>query len=420
MPKRDRKKRVPKLLYTDNRGIGWYVSYRDPVSNSPKKHRFGMIPENDARIQYHAWIVGHLGAEPPEWKPGRKTSPLPEAARGNGKDGKQVALSPRCLLSVALGYLQQEQTRVRDESLPRARGTISPAVFKDLRKHVHLFMDFLNSEYGQGALKRMILADLKITDVEQYNKALVDAGYSSSRVSKRMQIVKKIIDRAGRPEHGHQTLAWNWDSRQRYHGRPTKQKRLPTLKQIKRLLDASQPREQALIWMGIGLGFGPQDLSVIRQHHIDQDSYDLRRGKTGVERYGDTPPMVWKAIQAYIEAGNPPTTGPLFTTRNGYPLVHGRTNSINLWWNKLRKEIGEISQTLEGFYVLRHLGATEFGSRSGTSIGEMRRWLGHAASSQIADVYMKPVAPENRDVIEWVREALLTGKADLKAKSDRA
>ena len=57
--------------------------------------------------------------------------------------------------------------------------------------------------------------------------------------------------------------------------------------------------------------------------------------------------------------------------------------------------------------VVRHLGATEFGSRKGCSIIAMKQWLGHSASSSMADRYMKPVPPEHRKLIEWVRETLL-------------
>jgi integrase len=96
------------------------------------------------------------------------------------------------------------------------------------------------------------------------------------------------------------------------------------------------------------------------------------------------------------------------------PLVHGHTDSVVLWWTKLRESLGEAGENLGGFYTLRHLGATEFGSRAGCSIGAMRRWLGHSASSQMADVYMKPVSPEDRAVVEWVRAAIQSGKADLR------
>ena len=40
-PKR-RKKRVPQLKYTASRNIGWHVSFRDPRTNMPRRHRFGM------------------------------------------------------------------------------------------------------------------------------------------------------------------------------------------------------------------------------------------------------------------------------------------------------------------------------------------------------------------------------------------
>jgi len=129
--------------------------------------------------------------------------------------------------------------------------------------------------------------------------------------------------------------------------------------------------------------------------------------------------MVWQALEAYLRETERPDGGLLFVTRKGMPLVHGRTDSIVMWWTKLRKKLGEAGEGLGGFYTLRHLGATEFGSRPGCSIGAMKRWLGHSASSDIADVYMKPVSPETREVVEWVRQALETGKADLRLRKKK-
>ncbi len=101
------------------------------------------------------------------------------------------------------------------------------------------------------------------------------------------------------------------------------------------------------------------------------------------------------------------------------PIVHERADSVQLWWSALVKRLGPVCQGMGGFYSLRHLGATEFGSRDGCSIGAMKRWLGHSASSDMADVYMKPVSPENRTVIEWVRTVLRTGRADLRLVKKR-
>lgn len=62
--------------------------------------------------------------------------------------------------------------------------------------------------------------------------------------------------------------------------------------------------------------------------------------------------------------------------------------------------LGESPESLNGLYVLRHLVATDFGSRDRCPIGEMRRWLGHTASSSMADIYVQTVLPENRIVVE--------------------
>jgi integrase len=171
--------------------------------------------------------------------------------------------------------------------------------------------------------------------------------------------------------------------------------------------------------MAIGCGFGQRDLAAVRVGQIDKQGYDLRRGKTGIDRYGETPAMVWSAIAAYLKT-EPCESGELmFVTRKRLPLVHDNTDSVAQWWMKLRDDLKEDGKSLGGFYVLRHLGATEFGSRPGCSIGTMKRWLGHSASSQVADVYMKPVSPESRTVVEWVRNALRTGKADLRTKEPK-
>lgn len=57
---------------------------------------------------------------------------------------------------------------------------------------------------------------------------------------------------------------------------------------------------------------------------------------------------------------------------------------------------------LLGFYTLRHLGPSEFSSRPEASISDVRRRLSHAADSDVADIYMRPMRPEYRDVVEWV------------------
>jgi integrase len=219
-----------------------------------------------------------------------------------------------------------------------------------------------------------------------------------------------VIDRAGRPEHGEQALSWNWNSRDKLRGKAGTPRMLPTLPQLKAILKECDARHEAIVWMGIGLGFGQGDLAAVRAGQIDAKNYDLRRGKTGLERYGETPPGVWKAISAYLKETPRKPDELLFVTGNGQPLSHGNTDTVHLWWRRLRISMEDLGKALGGFYVLRHLGATEFGSRPSCSIGSMRRWLGHAASSAVADVYMRPVSPEHRPVVEWVRKQLRSKK----------
>ncbi|MEO1129535.1 MAG: hypothetical protein AAFX05_07490 [Planctomycetota bacterium] len=404
-----RKPRIPQLKHTEVRGIGWHVSFRDPETGTPRKHRFAASTRTEAERLYHRWLGQHLSGEA-----------TPRRGRAKRIEAKPVGgplvtveaeqLQAGSLVSVASDLLALEHARVRQEGEGRRMGTISPRVYADRVKHLKDFLAYLNDLHGTGAVGRMHVADLAMSDVEGYNQAIAEAGYSASQVAKRMHIVKRLIDRAGRPEHGQQVLPWNWDSRDVAHGKVSKPRTLPTVDQLQALLAASELRERCLIWTAIGLGFGQKDLATLRVGQIDDETYDLRRGKTGVERYGETPPLVWAYIAAYLNA-TPRQPGELmFTTRTGRPLVHGPIDSVQQWWIKLRARIGETKQTLGGFYTLRHLGATEFGSRPGCSISSMKRWLGHAASSSIADVYMKPVTPESKAVVGWVRKKLASAE----------
>lgn len=395
------KKRIPRLCHTTTRGLGWHVNYRDAETGVAKKHRFAVETEAEAKVAYTLWLARHLAGED-----AHGAEPKPRSARPSLAGS---AIAPGSLVEVASALIRLMEASVREEGSLRARGTVARPVFVDRQKHIKDFLTFINKRHGKGTAARMRVEDLPMTDVEFFNRHLVDKGYSASQVGKRMQMVKRIIDRAGRPEHGQQRLAWNWDSRDIVHGKPSKRRVLPTVKQLEKLLAATDERGRAMIWLGIGLGFGAADLSVLRVGQIDTEAYDLRRGKTGIERFGTTPPLVWRIVSEHIEQHGRKEGELVFVTRDGLSLVHARSNAVTQWWSKLRTRIGEKPDTLSGFYVLRHLGATEFGSRPGTSIAEMKRWLGHSAASDMADVYMRPLPPENKAVVEWVRNKLLDG-----------
>lgn len=401
------RQRIPKLRFTGWRKLGWHVNFRDRKTGVPRKHLFNIRErerEAEARLLYHAWILENMGGNQDgkfqtEVEPVRKRRPTGKALSGS-------------LLEVASGLKESERFRIRKPDEPRRRGTIAPPVFRDRAKIIRDFLEFLNARRGAGAVSRMRLADLTMDDVEAFNQHIVKEGFSDSQVAKRLQIVKAIIDRAGRPEHGRQMLTWNWDSRDVAHGKPTPERPLPSVELLQKMLAGADLRGRTMIWLGIGLGLGAKDLAVVRVGQIDKDAYDLRRSKTGVERFGMTPPRIWACVSKYQDATKRPAGELLFVTRTGVPLVHAKGNAVTQWWDKLRKKVGESKETMPGFYTLRHLGATEFGSRPGTSISDVKRWLGHASSSDMADVYMRPVRPEFKKVVEWVRAELMRNCVD--------
>lgn len=182
------KRRIPKLCHTTTRGIGWHVNYRDPETGIARKHRFDVETEAEAKVAYTKWLTRHLAGDS-----------APDGAqlvrRVTVRGG--VAAAPGSLLEVATGVLRLIEASVRKEGAPRARGTIARPVFVDREKHIKDFLGFINKRHGKGTVAHMRVEDLPMTDVEMFNRHLVDKGYSASQVGKRMQMVKRIIDRAG-------------------------------------------------------------------------------------------------------------------------------------------------------------------------------------------------------------------------------
>ena len=142
-----RKRRVPKLVFTERRNIGWHVSFRDPKSGKPTRHRFGMVSEEDARVAYYQWLARHMAGEaadaPKAIVKGQGATRLAEESGAQGTTppplpprASDVQISQHSLAAVASGYLDAEQARSREPGQPRSPGTISLLVFEDRRTHV--------------------------------------------------------------------------------------------------------------------------------------------------------------------------------------------------------------------------------------------------------------------------------------------
>ncbi|MEQ8835321.1 MAG: hypothetical protein RID07_00795, partial [Lacipirellulaceae bacterium] len=204
MPTKHRKKRVPKLRYTNSQKIGWHASYRDPETGSPRRKRFGMVSQEEAEVMYHEWVVSHLRGEAPaaQPKPSRRKLTHQLAAPKPSDSSVGTEAVPGSLLEVTSGLLHFEQSRIAPDDGVRRKGTITKKTYGSREQFAQEFLKFLNTRHGQGAAGRIMLVDLQMHDIEAYNQLLVSAGYSASQVKKRMRLVKAIIDRAGRPEYG--------------------------------------------------------------------------------------------------------------------------------------------------------------------------------------------------------------------------
>ncbi len=67
---------IPMLKSTEVQGIGWRVSYRDPVTKTPRRYRFGIrerAREEVAVAAYHRRLGQHRNRETPKPRPAAKT-----------------------------------------------------------------------------------------------------------------------------------------------------------------------------------------------------------------------------------------------------------------------------------------------------------------------------------------------------------
>jgi len=210
---------------------------------------------------------------------------------------------------------------------------------------------------------------------------------------------------------------------------------------LQAVLRVADTRERLWVWLAIGLGFGNQDIARAKPRHFDQESYDMRRGKTGFERYGQMRLQVWAHLEDYLAKVPREPDELLFVTRNGLPLSYARTktpqelaegtrthgpkaaraiyvNSLGQTWSKLLLKAGVKKEWKGGFYRLRSLGATVFGQRPGVSLLDVRTFLGHG-DSRVAEIYMRPLRPEIKDVVRWCQKCLDSSDLKIALKTER-
>lgn len=415
------RRRIPKLSEQPEGPNGrYYTSYRD-AKGKCQRQRFSR-DRKESEQAYRRWVIEHYD----------------DSADIVIRDGagRKDALE-QTLPYIANAFIKHDEGRVRADGTARKKGTISLRVFDDDRRQVVNILKWAKVRFGNRLKQESFAALFTETD---YEVMMMDFAkrLSASQVNKHRQRFWQIVNFAKRRPI-QVRLPFGPDDVQHFGGVDTKRARVvPTVKMIQTILKAADERERLWIWLGIGLGFGNDDLARVCPVHFDRDSYDMRRGKTGFDRYGKMWPMVWANLQAYLKSNACDRDDLLFRTRTGRPLVwvkaktdeelkngtttrkacntpYKRSDSVWQKFRKLKKRAG-LGEWPEGFYIWRHLGATAYATRDDVGLAALRTFLGHG-KSDAADQYLKPLTPQVKEVVEWVNRML--DSDDLNAWTDK-
>jgi hypothetical protein len=111
-----RKTRIPKLKFTDVQDIGWHVSYRDPVTKTPRRYRFGLrekAREEEALAAYHRRLASHLNWESPNPRSAPQPTSSKAAQRPRKSEEAPIASTPGSVMDIASGLIVLLEARVR-------------------------------------------------------------------------------------------------------------------------------------------------------------------------------------------------------------------------------------------------------------------------------------------------------------------
>jgi integrase len=400
-----RKRRIPKLSeHPEPITNRYYTSFRT-VEGKTRRQRF-TTDRKESEFLYHRWIVETYDQS------------VQIIAKSDGFEKNNFEKS---LPVIANAYLNHEKQRIRSDASRRVRGTISIRVFDDYRRQVKDILQWCQ-EHCQEKLKEVSFSELMNENDYESMMFYFVKHYSDSQVNKHRNRFWDIA-RFARREPFRSRLEFGRDDVRFFGGKEVRKKRqIPTIKIIQTILAKASIRERLWIWMGLGMGFGNDDLARVRPVHLSKENYDMRRGKTGFERYGVMRPMIWMHIKEYLSQYPRKEDELLFVTSKGSPIVWVRTktedelkegnnntpykrgDNVARIWKKLKKD-ANVTEWKEGFYIWRHLGATAYASRSDIGIAQLRTFLGHG-KSDVADEYMKQLSPELTPIINWINRML--------------
>ena len=299
-----RRNRIPKLSRKPDASGRYCISFRD-AHGKPCRVRFQRTRDESER-DYRRWIRANYGRDREE-----AAEPPSEKAASEPEIGTT-------LKAIIAAYIAAEHQRVRTDDAERTQGTVGIAEYWDIR-HQALKIGLWAKEHFGNRFETVAFGSLM--DIADYDAMMLhfiqNLRYAKTRVNKiRRRFWDMVRFAKGRPFR--QQLPFLRDEVKKYGGGEKKRERdIPSVEVIRKVLATADTEERAWIWLAVGCAFGQDDLSKCRPLHFDTESYDLRRGKTGVERYGTMRPMAWSHLRRFLAANPRKPDDLLFVTRTG-------------------------------------------------------------------------------------------------------
>ena len=394
--------RTSKLSEKPERQTGrYYAAYRDDDGKPPRK-RFTKDREESEHL-YHLWLA-------------ERYNPDIEIISRSAETDKPV--TDASLLAISSAYLERQGRRVRGFDDAHKRGTVNQQTCDDIRRQVFTIVEWAKKNLGVRFRSTKLGSLFTINDYEDMFRGFIKQ-WGPSFVNKLGQRFWDMVRFAGREPYRVQ-LSFTRDEVRLYGGNDTRPSRrtLPTVSDLQKILKAATLRERTWIWLALGCAFGPQDIARCKPIHFARQNFDLRRGQTGVDRYGPMFPSVWRHLKAYLDEHPAKPNNLLFTTSDGNPVVlirakqpgartgkvsYTKSSALRCAWMRLLKRSG--AEWSGGFYKLRHLGGTTYGSRPEVSVVALRDFMGHT-SIETTNRYLRAVTPQNRRLIAWITKNL--------------
>ena len=383
------RKKLPQLCYANATGW-WFSVIPDPSHSGGRRWHYWSKNKIEARKLYRAniaQVVAEYGSRPPQFS---------EIAGAHSW----------ALTDLAEQYYQQKKTDgCRISTLGNIKKYL-PHFMKWLRNH-----GFDPAIQGSPALTTTLLAGYRQDLAEKKSIGRVEANHYIEQV--RGMLTWGMSTHDLRPPALGAIRKFPKRAKEG-HGR--KQDRTPlTWAQIRKILQAADPVDTALILLGLNVGFGNMDIGVLKLNDVNLDKGIIsdRRHKTGTPRDFVLWPETVAILGTYLaiyrgKPRNEDFSEFFFLGRQGNPMCweyldekekRHRSDAIKNRFDKLCKSAGVSLPYGAGFYILRHSYATLIGEES-SDAREVQAAMAHSTIQQ-QDVYrhdraMKAQAAQNR------------------------